>query len=254
MPRSDGIAERTPKRHRFTGCSSGRTSALILGLRDGREGAIQRGNVPLTRYVIASILSSVRARLTAALQASAQAKFELGVAVSLFNWPALTLAVQNQWGGADSEGKREWFAGAVSDLFVTRPDTDLEDVETVLLQVMLDEFEINVDDDTALDVAKQIMRLRQATLKGDFSEVDALYNAWSAKKDKDRNDVSIFRRLDRGDDADDTDWDSDDDDEEDEDEDVEMNDIVPPSRPKAEKAVPEVDEDGFTKVVGKRKA
>jgi pre-rRNA-processing protein TSR2 len=113
-----------------------------------------------------------------------QAKFDLGVAIALFNWPALTLAVSNQWGGADSEAKREWFAGAISDMFNERPQTDLEDVETTLLQVMLDEFEVNVDDETAYDVADLIMRLRGATLKGDFTEVDSIHAAWLANKGK----------------------------------------------------------------------
>lgn len=156
--------------------------------------------------------------------------------------------MQNQWGGSDSEAKREWFAGAVSDMFRDRPQTDLEDVETTLLQVMLDEFELNVDDETAFDVAQQIIRLRATTLKGDFTEVDSMHTAWLAKKGK--NEVKI-QKVERDEDADDTDWDGD----EDGDEDTEMGDAPDaPALPreKKEKAVLEVDEEGFTTVMGRK--
>lgn len=138
------------------------------------------------------------------------------------------------------------------DLFSSRPDTDIEDVETMLLQVMLDEFEVNVDDESSLEVAEQIMRLRRDCGKGDFTEVSQLKERWG-KKGKGGKQVE-FKRVERGEEEDDTDWDSDDleeTDEEFEDGDVEMGD-APPMREK-EKPVPEIDEDGFTKVTGKKK-
>ncbi|KAI9759556.1 MAG: hypothetical protein M4579_002222 [Chaenotheca gracillima] len=179
-----------------------------------------------------------------------QAKFELGVATALFNWSALTLAVQNQWGGADSEGKREWFAGAIIEMFEGRRQTEIEDVEATLLQVMLDEFDVNVDDESAFDLAKQILRIRQLTLAGAFDEVDALHKSWVARKGK--NSVK-FQRV--QDDDGDTDWDTDDDGEEgsDGDEDVDMADAPTLVSTKKEKPPPEVDEEGFTTVVGKKR-
>ena len=165
----------------------------------------------------------------------------------MFNWPALTLSVQNQWGGADSKGRREWFAGAISEMFTERPQTDLEDVETTLLQVMLDEFEINVDDETAFDVAEQIMRVRAATLKGDFTEVDSMYAAWLAKKG---NDEVQIRFVERDEDVDETDGSLDS--EENENEDTEMEEAPVFGRPIRAKPTPEVDEEGFTTVVGRK--
>lgn len=169
--------------------------------------------------------------------------------MSLSLWPALTLAVQNQWGGPDSSDKRDWFAGAIADLFSSRPDTDIEDVETVLLQVMLDEFEVNVDDGSAFEVAEQVMRLRRDCGKGEFAEVAELKQGWE-KKGKAGKDV-VFKKVERGEDEDDTDWDSDDLEDEDEDGDVEMAEA--PSHQPKEKTAPEVDEDGFTKVTGRKK-
>ncbi len=248
-----------------------------------------------------------------------QAQFELGVAVTLFNWPALSLAVANKWGGPDSADKREWFAGAVCDLFApataaaaaaaasragtgagnvsssgsgsgaasTEQPPDLEDVETMLLQVMLDEFEVNVDDDSAYEVAQQIMRLRETTAQGDFALVDELYAAWKRKGDGDAAATAQtvkFRKVEKEDDDDDDDDDDNDDDDDDDedddddddddnedsaasgsvsggsrrndgDEDVEMMDADADSskRPSRRPAAPEVDEEGFTKVVGKKR-
>lgn len=94
-------------------------------------------------------------------------KWELGVACILNLWPALSIAVANQWGGSDSEGKRDWFCGAIADLFTDaegsggetqkEPELDELDVEEVLLQVMQDEFEVGVDDDTSFAVGLNLL-------------------------------------------------------------------------------------------------
>jgi len=204
--------------------------------------------------------------------ATLQSNFEQGVAFALHLWPALTLAVQNNWGGPDSSDKRDWFAGAIVDLFpdLSKPATtttsttpqqaqaqsqtaapeepDQADVETVLLQVMLDEFEVNVDDDSAFEVAEQVMRVRGECLKGGpkFDEFEALRRKFEARKG-----TKVVGVLTKGEDEDhETDWDTDDDEEDSaEDEDVQMGD-APPVK---EKEAPEVDEDGFTKVTRKKK-
>ncbi|KAH8897059.1 pre-rRNA-processing protein TSR2 [Thozetella sp. PMI_491] len=197
-----------------------------------------------------------------------QANFEQGIAFALHLWPALTLAVQNHWGGPDSEDKRDWFAGAIVDLFpdLSKPkpttaqpsqgqdgaDADDEpeqfDVETVLVQVMQDEFEVSVDDDSAFETAEQIMRMRAEVLRGKFDEVDGLRRRWEARKGS--KVTALFTKAEDQDD--DTDWDTDEDGEdEDGDGDVEMGDAQ--AAPPREKAAPEVDEDGFTTVTRKKR-
>jgi pre-rRNA-processing protein TSR2 len=200
--------------------------------------------------------------------ATLQSNFEQGVAFALHLWPALTLAVQNNWGGPDSSDKRDWFAGAIVDLFpdLSKPtstssststsalqqpaaaeEPDQVDVETVLLQVMLDEFEVNVDDDSAFEVAEQVMRVRGEVLKGGpkFEELEGLRRKFEARKG-----TKVVGVLTKVEDEDgDTDWDTDDDEEESEEEDEEMGD-APPVK---EKEAPEVDEDGFTKVSRKKR-
>lgn len=203
-------------------------------------------------------------------QATCQAQFEQGVAYALHLWPDLILAVQNNWGGPESSDKRDWFAGAVVDLFpgLSKPATsasggpapsssssgeqaaDLDGepdsayVEEFLLQVMLDEFEVNVDDDSSYEVAETVLRVRAECARGKFDEVEALRRRWEAKK----GGKVVFKHAEDQDGE--TDWDTDSD--EDEDEDVEMGDAPPPPAPK-EKTQPEVDEDGFTKVTKKKR-
>ena len=43
--------------------------------------------------------------------------FFLGVKLIFYKWTALKLAVEHQWGGVDSEDKREWFIGEIIDYF-----------------------------------------------------------------------------------------------------------------------------------------
>ncbi|KAH7312386.1 Pre-rRNA-processing protein TSR2-domain-containing protein [Stachybotrys elegans] len=196
--------------------------------------------------------------------ATRQSQFEQGVAYALHLWPALTLSVQSGWGGPDSEDKRSWFAGAVVELFPEFTDApptqsdkknpapqepDVEDVETVLLQVMCDEFEVNVDDDSAMEVAGQIIRARTQCALGQYDEVNSLKERFENRKGK-----KVDQLFKKAEDADqDTDWESDDSgDSEDGDEDVNMDEAPALVSVPKEKPAPEVDEDGFTKVTRKR--
>ncbi|KAL6865836.1 rRNA accumulation- protein [Amphichorda felina] len=196
-----------------------------------------------------------------------QSHFEQAVAYALHLWPALTLSVQNGWGGPDSADKRDWFAGAVVDLFPEFTDSasdpaaakkkveepDLEDVETVLLQVMVDEFDINVDDDSGVEVAGQIIRARTQCATGQLDEYNSLKERFMNRKGMKVE--QMFKRIE--DSNQDTDWETDDSEDDDEDDesggaDVNMDEAPPLVKVPKEKAEPEVDEDGFTKVTRKR--
>ncbi|UPK90736.1 hypothetical protein LCI18_001671 [Fusarium solani-melongenae] len=197
--------------------------------------------------------------------AERQSEFEQAVAYALHLWPALTLSVQNGWGGPDSADKRDWFAGAVVDLFPEFTDAppaqndknakvpeepDLEDVETVLLQVMVDEFEVNVDDDSGTEVATNIIRARTGCAVGKFDDVQALRTRWLNLKG-----TKVDQMFKKAEDADqDTDWESDDDEEDDEGgADVEMDEAPALVSAPKEKPQPQVDEDGFTMVTKKKR-
>ncbi|KAF2194048.1 hypothetical protein K469DRAFT_734624 [Zopfia rhizophila CBS 207.26] len=191
-----------------------------------------------------------QAQASAASPIQIQAKFDLGIWHALFNWPVLTVAIQNQWGGPDSEDKRDWLAGAISEIFQNQPETDALDVEVVLLQALEDEFGVRLEDETEVTVAREIMNIRKETAEGNFSTVDALQAKWEARKGKavPTGNVQITERNQ------DADWDSVDEESgsDEEDGDIDMTD-APPLVPAKPRPAPEVDEEGFTKVVGKRR-
>lgn len=117
----------------------------------------------------------------------------------------------------------------------------------MLLQIMVDEFEVNVDDDSGTEVATNIMKVRAGCAIGQFDDVDALRTRFM-----NRNGTKVDQMFKKADDADqDTDWESDDSDDEDEGADVEMDDAPQLVAPK-QKQEPQVDEDGFTMVTKKR--
>lgn len=127
-------------------------------------------------------------------------------------------------------------------------DADTEWIETFLLQVMLDEFEVNVDDDSGFEVAEQIVRMRRDCGRGEFGEVQELKARWDATGGKGVAEGQ-FRGVERREEDDETDA------SEDEDEDgmdVEMDEAPQLVRVK-EKVKPEVDEEGFTTVTKKKR-
>lgn len=180
------------------------------------------------------------------------------ISLHLHLWPALTVAIQNAWGTSSpalGEDKRAWFAGALSDLFAQNQVRDLEDLEDIMEQVMSDEFEVVVDDDSLEETARKIWTGRLQILQGNMDEVARLMKVWEERKDKKTN-MQIIKGPD-------VDQDTDEDEDEETwngfvdsvNEDTDMNDAPPLidlSQPK-KKPDPEIDEDGFTKVVSKKK-
>ena len=131
------------------------------------------------------------------------------------------------------------------------PDADVEYVEDFLLQIMNDEFEVNVDDHSGEEIAAKIVGLRKLTLQGDFVMVDDMYREWMQRKSRGGADRVNFQYMDRGEEQDDTDWDSDD--VEDNGEEEEVEEAPSLVRVPKEKVFPKVDEEGFTEVVSRKK-
>jgi pre-rRNA-processing protein TSR2 len=128
----------------------------------------------------------------------------------------------------------------------------MEDVEAVLLQVMIDEFEVNIDDDSGLEVARSIVKARSQCAIGDFSDEVKTLNERFANRTANKVD-QMFKKAEDQDQ--DTDWESGDSDEDDGDNggDVDMDEAPPLASVRQEKPAPEVDEDGFTMVTKKKR-
>ncbi|KAL9126754.1 MAG: hypothetical protein Q9217_004244 [Psora testacea] len=174
-----------------------------------------------------------------------EAKFGLAIALVLHTWVALTIAVQNSWGGANASEKRDWFAGQILELMAETPDTDVEYLEEFLIGVMNDNFDVHVDDGSAEEIAAKILGLRKLTLQGDFTLVDEMYDKWQERQSKGGDAKVNVKHVEGIEDEQDTDFDSDDVDEE---EDVEMDQAPSLIKTPKEKVQPKIDEDGFTKV------
>lgn len=112
--------------------------------------------------------------------AKRQAKFELGVCMAVYKWEELTTAVDNSWGGPTSSEKRDWISGIVIDLFNERI-VDIQLIEETLLYAMVDEFDTEVDNDSALEIAALIFKLFKNVMDGDYAQIDLMYEAWQRK-------------------------------------------------------------------------
>ncbi|MCJ1340162.1 hypothetical protein MMC09_005456 [Bachmanniomyces sp. S44760] len=188
-----------------------------------------------------------------------QSKIDLAITLTLhLHFPALTLAVQNSWGGPSpmSAQKRDWFAGAISDLFATTSEStlDVEYVEEFLLQVMSDEFEVEVDDGSVETTAARLIGLRKECLRGNFRKVDEMWQEYRRRREG-KEGANVGGLYVQGEEVDqDTDGESVDGEDQEDDGDVAMGDtVVETEKIRKERIEPEVDEEGFTKVVGRKK-
>ncbi|SCU90425.1 LAME_0E08504g1_1 [Lachancea meyersii CBS 8951] len=174
------------------------------------------------------------------------ARFELGVSVAVYKWEPLELAVQNGWGGPESAEKRDWVSAIVVDLFKNGKIVEVALIEETLLYAMMDEFETNVDDESALPIAALILDIYKQCQAEDYSTVEKLYLEWKEKQER----VEVKRNIQIGNDP----WNPDVSDSENDDEEEDQNDVEAsvPSLVQdtdvdmdAENVEPVVDEDGF---------
>lgn len=109
-----------------------------------------------------------------------QAKFELGVCMAIHKWEELTTAVENSWGGPNSADKRDWISGVVIELFDEKA-VDIILIEDTLLYAMADEFDTQVDNDSALLIGDLVLKLYRDCAAKDYARVDELYQKYQQK-------------------------------------------------------------------------
>lgn len=173
---------------------------------------------------------------------STSLSFARGVIARLALWPALQIAVQNGWGGPDSTQKRTWIASVIVDAFEEQSTPpDAEYIEEMLLQIMDDEFETVIEDQSAELVAKDIANLWKDIHLGDLAGLQHLEQQANAISTRP---VLVQAGppggLDTDSDEEEGDWES-----ESDNEDGHGLDRTPDVQPS------EVDEDGFTTVKGR---
>ncbi|KAI6122384.1 Pre-rRNA-processing protein TSR2-domain-containing protein [Pisolithus croceorrhizus] len=178
--------------------------------------------------------------------------FARGILARLAVWSALRIAVKNGWGGPESSEKQRWLAGIIVDQYEDHiPPTDMSTsqsqfigippdasyIEEMLLQIMVDEFEVVLEDNSAYEVARDVVRLWEDVCSGR----DALVKEWEGQAGR----YVPPAEEGEGDLEDSSDDESDD-------SDVDMDEDVPQlldhSRHRPRVDEPEVDEEGFTTV------
>ncbi|PVV00881.1 hypothetical protein BB560_004721 [Smittium megazygosporum] len=98
-----------------------------------------------------------------------------GVNIIFRDWTALDMAVKNGWGGPDSLDKRDWFIDVIIDVFDKRGSKIDEDyIQDMLEQIMEDEFECILEDDSPYQVAKLVCQLFRSCIKSDYSLLNSL--------------------------------------------------------------------------------
>ncbi|KAG1875416.1 Pre-rRNA-processing protein TSR2-domain-containing protein [Suillus subalutaceus] len=192
--------------------------------------------------------------------------FARGLLARLALWPALRIAVHQNWGGPQSAQKQRWLAGVITDEFEASipppsasltafdshqsapmhpsyalPEPDTEYIETMLLQIMDDEFEVALEDGSAFDVARDVVRLWADAKEGKDGYVKEL----EIQADRMKGKMPQYE-VDAGSASD---WEDSDDDNEDESgsDSENFGEVVPQLLNRA-KEVPDIDEDGFTTV------
>ncbi|WRT63893.1 uncharacterized protein IL334_000819 [Kwoniella shivajii] len=198
--------------------------------------------------------------------------FARGTLALLDLWPALTIAVNEQWGGTESSAKKTWLASTLIDEFETRaplipttetsttpvvdpksasdPPLDIDEIADLLHQIMSDEFDANLEDGSIDAVASDLVRLWKDVLgPNPLVLVEAL-----EKKAEEVKKSGVKASVGQGGSLSESEGEDDDDDDY-EDEDVDMDQapqLVESQKPK-EKEEPIVDDDGFTLVQKKGK-
>ncbi|QLL32406.1 hypothetical protein HG536_0C05750 [Torulaspora globosa] len=174
-----------------------------------------------------------------------QARFELGVSMMIYKWEALDVAVANNWGGPASAEKRDWITAIVVDLFKDGKYVDAAMVEETLLYAMIDEFDTNVEDESALPISSKIIEIYKQCRLQDYSTVEELYTGWLEKQNNaetSQSKVVVVQEDPLNPDVSSSEESAEEEDEQEQAEDAEDADVeMADSRPNQ----PVVDEDGF---------
>ncbi|KAL5512248.1 hypothetical protein ACEPAG_3533 [Sanghuangporus baumii] len=111
--------------------------------------------------------------------------FARGIIARLSVWQALRLAVDEGWGGPESAQKRIWMASEIVDAFEKAKPSEIPDaiyLEEMLLQIMADEFDTILEDESAEAVARDIMSLWE--IRDANEQIKASVAVWEERADR----------------------------------------------------------------------
>ncbi|KAJ1984554.1 rRNA accumulation- protein [Dimargaris verticillata] len=104
-----------------------------------------------------------------------QAAFAKGLQILLTNWPVLRSAVDQGWGGDESREKEQWLIDTLVGYAGERGRRlEPEDVEDVLVQVLSDEFDTVVEDESPRHLGRLVVRLYKECVTGNHRMLETL--------------------------------------------------------------------------------
>ncbi|XP_028669150.2 pre-rRNA-processing protein TSR2 homolog [Erpetoichthys calabaricus] len=132
----------------------------------------------------------------AARNVEARELFGNAVRAVLETWPVLKIAVENGFGGVYSQQKADWMVGAVQQYFFDNVDLQQYEVEDFLAELLNNEFDTVVEDDSLPQVALQICKLFSSCSQGHLIEVQAKIDELIQKKITTKVNVVAAKGLD----------------------------------------------------------
>ncbi|CAM9784524.1 unnamed protein product, partial [Chrysoparadoxa australica] len=99
--------------------------------------------------------------------------FQQGVGSSLRQWTALTLAMENNWGGGSSQAKAERLLAELLEMFKVKKQLYRDEVEDYLLLFLDQQFHTIAEDGSPAEVAQKLLDMFQQCGKFDFTLVNS---------------------------------------------------------------------------------
>ncbi|KAG2695287.1 hypothetical protein I3843_07G007900 [Carya illinoinensis] len=112
-----------------------------------------------------------------ALTAEAVPAFREGIYLVLSRWSALRLAVENEWGGRDSNRKADQLALDIISWFTqAREPLYIDDLENILDEAMLS-LNTEAEDGSIEEIAYKLMTMHEECLEGNLQSIERLREA-----------------------------------------------------------------------------
>ena len=167
--------------------------------------------------------------------------FKVAISALFKNWTALQMLVGTGAGGPQSREKAEWMTGATENWFYENKDLEVYEVSVFLDEILINEFNVSVDDGSLEDVARSICEFYRLC---QFSDEETLMSKLKSLPKYDLANVQIqeFNYVDQSGPSNYL-------------QKLDMHMLEPKKELKVpkEKIAPEIDEDGFETVKFRKK-
>uniref|UniRef100_A0A0N5A7U2 Pre-rRNA-processing protein TSR2 homolog n=1 Tax=Syphacia muris TaxID=451379 RepID=A0A0N5A7U2_9BILA len=96
-------------------------------------------------------------------------------------WTAYQLAVKMQSGGPDTEAKSQWFYEELCHYALNEKNLDVEDLEDWISQIMYNEFDLILEDNSADWLADSLLKCRMWLETGQLTQLNIFLSSLPSK-------------------------------------------------------------------------